>query len=109
MLIHSASQLLTLSGKPQRGNELGRLGIIPDGAVLIQGSKIAAVGTSDELRAAYSNEASLDAGGQVVMPGFVDPHTHLIWIGDRAAEFEMRLEGKTYLEILAAPRAPPGT
>jgi imidazolonepropionase len=44
----------------------------------------------------------LDAGGCVVMPGLVDPHTHAIWAGDRAAEFEMRLEGKTYLEILAS-------
>jgi imidazolonepropionase len=44
----------------------------------------------------------LDAGGRVVMPGFVDPHTHLVFAGDRAAEFELRLAGKTYLEILAA-------
>lgn len=102
MLIHSASQLLTLAGSPQRGGDLGRLEIIPDGAVLIRDGKIAAVGTSRELRHAYPVEEALDAGGQVVMPGFVDPHTHAIWAGDRAAEFEMRLQGKTYLEILAA-------
>ncbi len=102
MLIHNASQLLTLAGDPQRGRQLGQLGIIPQGAVLIQDGLIAAVGTSQELLAAYPDEERLDAGGQVVMPGFVDPHTHLIWSGDRAAEFEMRLEGKSYLEILAA-------
>jgi imidazolonepropionase len=102
MLVHSASQLLTLSGGPQRGLELGRLGIIPDGAVLVRDGLIQAVGSSAGLRAAYPNEPGFDAGGKVVMPGFVDPHTHLIWAGDRAAEFEMRLEGKTYLEILAA-------
>ncbi len=102
MLIHSASQLLTLAGGPQRGGDLGRLEIIPDGAVLVRDGKIAAVGTSQELRHAYPDEEALDAGGQVVMPGFVDPHTHAIWAGDRAAEFEMRLQGKTYLEILAA-------
>ena len=102
MLIHSASQLLTLSGGPQRGQELGRLGIIPDGAVLIRDGLIAEIGPSDELRRRYPDEERLDAGGKVVMPGFVDPHTHLIWAGDRAAEFEMRLEGKSYLEILAA-------
>jgi imidazolonepropionase len=102
MLIHSASQLLTLAGGPQRGRDLGRLEIIPDGAVLIQNETILAAGPSAKLRAAYPNEPALDAGGQVVMPGFVDPHTHAIWVGDRAAEFELRLQGKSYLEILAA-------
>jgi imidazolonepropionase len=102
MLIHSASQLLTLSGGPQRGRDLGRLNIIPDGAVLIRNEKILAVGATRELRRAYPDEPLLDACGKVVLPGFVDPHTHAIWAGDRAAEFEMRLQGKTYLEILAA-------
>jgi imidazolonepropionase len=102
MLIHSASQLLTLSGGPQRGSDLGRLGIIPDGAVLVRDGQIAAMGSSNDLRAAYPSEPMLDAGGKVVLPGFVDPHTHLVFAGDRAAEFELRLEGKTYLEILAA-------
>jgi imidazolonepropionase len=63
---------------------------------------IQTIGTTTELRAAYPNEPALDAGRHVVMPGFVDPHTHLVWAGNRAAEFEMRLEGKTYLEIMAA-------
>ncbi len=102
MLIHSASQLLTLTGGPQRGGDLGRLGIIPNGAVLVQDEKIVAVGSSDELRTAYPDEPVLDAADKVVMPGFVDPHTHLIWAGNRAAEFELRLQGKTYLEILQA-------
>ncbi len=102
MLLHSASQLLTLSGGPQRGSELGRLGIIPDGAILICDGLIAATGATEELRRRYPDEEMLDAGGRVVLPGFVDPHTHLIWAGDRAAEFELRLEGKSYLEILAA-------
>lgn len=102
MLIHSASQLLTLSGGPQRGHDLGRLHIIPDGAVLIQEEKIVGVGPSDKLRAAHPDEPGLDAGGQVVMPGFVDPHTHAIWAGDRAAEFEMRLQGATYVEIMTS-------
>ncbi len=100
MLIHSASQLLTITGGPQRGQELGNLGIIPGGAVLIQDGEIAAVGSSSELCSIYPDEPQLDANGQVVLPGFVDPHTHAIWAGDRAAEFEMRLQGKSYLEIL---------
>jgi len=102
MLVHSASQLLTIAGTPQRGRDLGRLGIIQDGAVLIRDGKITTVGTTSELRKTYPHEETLDARSHVVMPGFVDPHTHLLWAGDRAAEFEMRLEGKTYLEILAA-------
>ncbi len=102
MLIHSASQLLTLAGGPQRGADLGRLGIITDGAVLIRSGKIVETGPSADLRRRYPDEESFDAGGRVVMPGFVDPHTHAIWAGDRAAEFEMRLEGRSYLEILAA-------
>ncbi len=102
MLIHSASQLLTISGPPQRGGDLGRLNIIPNGAILIRGDKIVDVGTTPELIQSYASEETLDAKGHVVMPGFVDSHTHLLWIGDRAAEFEMRLEGRTYLEILAA-------
>jgi imidazolonepropionase len=102
MLIHSASQLLTLAGGPQRGPDLGRLGIIENGAVMIRDEKIIAVGASSDLRASYPDEPMLDAGGKVVLPGFVDPHTHAIWAGDRSAEFEQRLEGKTYLEILAA-------
>ena len=102
MIIHSASQLLTLSGRPQRGQHLGDLGILADGAILIHGENIAAVGPSAELRTKYPHEPGVDASGCVVMPGFVDAHTHLVWAGDRAAEFEMRLQGKSYLEILAA-------
>lgn len=102
MLIHSASQLITLSGGPQRGADLGELHIIPDGAVLIEGEKIRAVGSSKELLGAYPDQPALDAGGKVVMPGFIDPHTHAIWAGDRATEFDLRLQGKSYLEILAA-------
>lgn len=102
MLIHSVTQLLTLAGGPQRGNALGSLGIIENGAVLVRDEKIVAVGKSDELRAAYPGEPGLDASGCVVMPGFVDPHTHVVWAGDRAREFEMRLEGAKYLDILAA-------
>ena len=102
MLIHSSSQLLTIAGPAQRGRQLGNLGIIENGAVLIEDGIIAAVGPSDEMRGIYAEDEHLDAKGRVVMPGFVDPHTHLIWAGDRAAEFEMRLQGKTYLEIMEA-------
>jgi imidazolonepropionase len=102
MLIHSASQLLTLAGPPQRGDRLGNLEIIRDGAVLIQDGVLEMVGASSDLRTKHRGEEEIDASGRVVMPGFIDPHTHVVWAGDRAAEFEMRLEGKTYLEILEA-------
>lgn len=102
MIIHSASQLLTLQGGPQRGGDLGRLGIIEDGAVVIRDEKIVAVGKTAEIRAAYPQDPTLDASGCVVMPGFVDPHTHLIWGGDRAAEFELKMAGTPYLDILAS-------
>ncbi|MBI5841446.1 MAG: imidazolonepropionase [Chloroflexi bacterium] len=102
MLIHSASQLLTLAGGPQRGRALGTLGVIEKGAVLIRDEKIVQVGPTAELKASYPDEPSLDATGCVVMPGFVDPHTHLIWGGDRANEFEMKMAGARYLDILAS-------
>jgi imidazolonepropionase len=102
MLIHSASQLITLAGGVQRGLELGRLGIIPDGAVFIEGESIVEIGSSPEMLKKYTGVKKIDASGKVVLPGFVDPHTHLVWAGDRAAEFEQRLEGKTYLEIMRA-------
>ena len=102
MLIHSSSQLLTLAGGPQRGHALGTLGIIEDGAVVVRDEKIVAVGTTAELRASYPDEPTLDANRCVLMPGFVDPHTHVIWGGDRADEFEMKMAGTPYLDILAS-------
>lgn len=102
MLIHSASQLLTLAGGPQRGHALGRLGILENGAVLVRDETIQAVGPTAELLKAYPDETRLDARGCAVLPGLVDPHTHVIWAGDRAAEFEMKMAGAKYMEILAA-------
>jgi imidazolonepropionase len=102
LLIHSASQMLTLDGGPQRGERFGQLGIIEDGALAVQDGAILAVGTTSELQGAYTPTTKIDAAGRVVMPGFVDPHTHLIWAGDRASEFEQRVSGATYMEIMAA-------
>src|SRR5260221_10522470 len=102
MLIHSSSQLLTLAGGPQRGHTLGTLGIIENGAVVVRDETIIAVGATSELKASYPDEPTLDASGCVLMPGFVDPHTHLIWAGDRANEFELKMSGMPYLDILAA-------
>jgi imidazolonepropionase len=101
LIIHNAAQVLTLTGGPQRGQSLGSLGLLENGAVAIQDAKILAVGLSKDLLNAYPDAAKHDADGMVVMPGFVDPHTHLVWAGDRADEFSLRLQGKSYMEILA--------
>jgi len=102
LLVHSATQVLTLAGGPQRGAQLGALGIIADGAVAVSGGRIVLAGPTSDVRARVRPRQSIDAAGRVVMPGFVDPHTHLIWIGDRANEFELRLAGASYQEIMQA-------
>ncbi len=81
------------------------LAIIEDGAMLIADGKIEWKGTTDELRRVLAQEKLLpviDARGCVVTPGFVDAHTHMVFAGSRAAEFEQRIEGKTYQQIAAA-------
>jgi len=104
-LITGCSQLLTLRGAaPRRGRALGDPGIIRDGALLVHGDQIAAVGPRrriEKLRGARRAE-KLDLGGRVVLPGFVDSHTHLIFPASRAAEHEQRIAGATYEQIARA-------
>ena len=104
LLVHSAAQLCPIAdpGGPQRGRDLGDLAMIEDGAVAVQDGRILAVGRSDDLRARYRAEREMDASGRCVVPGFVDPHTHLPWAGERAAEFEMRVAGATYMQLMQA-------
>ena len=104
LLIHSAGQLglVPPHDGPQRGAALGDLGLIADGALAVAGGRVVAAGPSAELRARFRAAQTIDAAGRCVLPGFVDPHTHLPWQGDRAAEFEQRLAGATYMEIMAA-------
>ncbi|HJQ25452.1 MAG TPA: imidazolonepropionase [Blastocatellia bacterium] len=104
LLITNAAQLVTLAGpaRPRLGVELGELAIIKDGALLIRGDTIVAVGASSEVAALASPAAErLDAEGRVVMPGFVDAHTHPVFAGTREDEYEMRAAGLTYQEIAA--------
>lgn len=104
-LITGCSQLLTLRGSvPRRGRALRELGVVRDGALLIRGDRIVAVGarqTVERLREARRAER-LDLGGRVVLPGFVDSHTHLIFAASRADEYEQRISGKTYEQIARA-------
>lgn len=105
LLIYNASQVCvvpSVNGGPQRGRALGTLGMVEGGAVAVSGGKIVEVGASSDLPMRYDAAREINAGGNAVVPGFVDPHTHLAWVGDRAAEFEQRIAGATYMEIMAA-------
>jgi imidazolonepropionase len=104
LLITNASQLVTLAGaaRPRVGAEMRELGIINDGAVLALDGVIVAVGATSEVQAQASTGAlRIDANNSVVMPGFVDAHTHLVFAGTREDEYEMRAAGMTYQEIAA--------
>src|SRR5947209_1010743 len=98
----NAAQLVTVAG-PKRarvGSEMRDLGIIRDGAMLVEDGRIVRTGSSDEIARALPADAKIiDASGRVVLPGFVDAHTHPVFAGDRLDEFEMRTQGATYEEI----------
>jgi imidazolonepropionase len=102
LLITGASQLLTLRGRvPRRGKALSDLGILRDGALLIRDGVIAAVGTRSEIESLPESRPAekIDVGGRVVLPGFVDSHTHLIHAASRAEEYELKIAGASYEEI----------
>ena len=101
-IIHNISQCVTMAGGARRGVRLAEPAILENAAIVIRDGLIIKVGSSDELLSRYPLAERFDAAGMAVVPGFVDPHTHLVWAGDRANEFEMRLQGKTYMEIMAA-------
>lgn len=105
LIVHNAGQLCTVprhDGGPQRGARLGDLGLIRNGALAVADGVVVAGGDSAEIRADYRADRTIDAGGRCIIPGFVDPHTHIPWVGDRANEFEMRIGGAGYMEIMQA-------
>lgn len=106
LFFRNASQLVTLAGAPvpRRGAALGDLGIIPRGGVLTEGERILHVGSTRALEreALRLGAEPIDCRGRVVMPGFVDSHTHLIFAGSRVNDYDLRLRGKTYEEIAKA-------
>jgi len=103
LIVHGAGQLLTLAGSgPRCGGAIGELGLVVDGAVAIADGRIVAVGATSEVRDCYHAPCEINAAGRVVLPGFIDAHTHLVFAGSRQDEFERRIAGATYLEIMAA-------
>jgi len=104
MLIHNAAELITCASPsgPKRGPAMADVGLIKDGAVAVDAGRIVAVGATADLVSRYQARQLFDASGRVVCPGFVDPHTHVVYAGERIDEFEMRIAGATYLEIMAA-------
>ena len=102
LLISGASQLLTLRGHgPRRGKSLSNLGIIKDGALLVREGLIAEVGTRATIEAVPEAKAAdkLDVEGRVILPGFVDSHSHLVHAASRAEEYELKIAGASYEEI----------
>ncbi|OLS38147.1 imidazolonepropionase [Alkalihalophilus pseudofirmus] len=109
IFIRHANEVITLKGgsdAPLTKERMEELHIIKGGSVWIEDGNIQAVGTDEEILADYQNRLDeaevIDARGKVVAPGFVDPHTHLVFAGSRENEFNMRLEGSSYMEIMNA-------
>ncbi len=105
LLLCGAGQLVTCGGSPKgpkRGRNLSDPGIVSDGAIAVSGGKIAGVGARAEVEkwiGGASVARTIDAGGRVVLPGWVDPHTHAVFSRYRADEYEARIRGEGYLEI----------
>src|SRR5579864_3231219 len=110
LLLINIRQLLTLraGSAPRRGRELAELSIIEDGAVLCEAGRIVAVGKSrDALRDSWlkgkrKRVREIDCRGKVVLPGFVDSHTHPVFTTPRLIDFEKRIAGANYEDIAAA-------
>jgi imidazolonepropionase len=103
LIIQNANELLTIAGgsqKPLLGAQMRELGIIKNGGLAVDNGRIVAVGKTENISRKFRGRESLDATGKVVMPSFVDPHTHLVFAGSREDEFEMKLQGVSYMEIL---------
>ena len=104
LIVENANELITLRGtsnKPVTDKQMKNLHIIQNGSVAVNQEKIVATGTHKKVKERFIAEETINATGKVVMPGFIDPHTHLIFAGAREDEFELRIGGASYLEILA--------
>ena len=103
LVVINIGQLVTLGPGPipRTGGSMGELGIVEDAAMVAVDGEITWIGANDDVEWAGADSV-LDARGNCVVPGLVDPHTHLVWAGSREMEFEMKIRGATYMEIMAA-------
>jgi len=103
LIVYNAGQLVTCAsgGEPKRGSGMQDVGIIENGALAVTNGVITAVGLSDDILRDHEPAETVDAARRVVCPGFVDPHTHIVFAGNRLNEFELKIKGAEYLEILA--------
>ncbi|KKN42982.1 hypothetical protein LCGC14_0707670 [marine sediment metagenome] len=108
LVIFNIHELVTMDfrfGTPRIGSNMRKLGIINNGSVVVKGDKIIFVGSTEELQTKFEFDeipTKINAWNKLVTPGFVDPHTHIIFSGSRENELSMKLEGLSYLEILEA-------
>ena len=104
LLIINAAQVVTCAGSngPKRGDALRDVGLIENGAVAVSDGEIVSVGGTTAMAGQFTARQTLDAEGQAVVPGFVDCHTHVVYAGDRVTEFEQRISGTSYMEIMQA-------
>ncbi len=102
LYLHNAEQVVTCaSGAPRRGQDMASVQEFEHGSVAVRDGRIVAVGPSHALEGKFKADRTIDCRGRSLCPGFVDAHTHTVFGGDRAAEFEMRIRGASYLEIMA--------
>ncbi len=100
LLVHSAGELCTPTGSTARGGaDLGRILCLADAAVAVDGGRIVAAGPTERLRREFAARAELDAAGGLLLPGFVDAHSHPVFAQGREDEFELRTQGASYVEI----------
>lgn len=105
LAIINCSQLVTLAGpqRPRTGLELRELSILNNGAMLVRDGRIERTGSQEEIEALITSDCEVvDADRRIVLPGFVDAHTHPVFAGNRADEFELRASGATYEQIALA-------
>ena len=104
LLLTHIGQLATppASAQTLKGAAMSDLTVVKEAALAVRRGQVVDLGSQTELEGRYAAEEVVDAGGRAVVPGFVDPHTHAVWAGDRGGEFEQRLAGATYMEIMGA-------
>jgi imidazolonepropionase len=104
LAVVNCSQVVTLAGpaRPRAGPEIAEIGVVAPGALLLRGARIEQIGSTHEIEGLVGSDTEVvDAGGRIVLPGFVDAHTHPVFAGTRVDEFQQRIKGATYQEIAA--------